>query len=92
MTQRYGDVERAVRKDLRRLPAADRTCALAAAAVTVAHLLDGADEIDVDKRLPAVAQAMRELRATMTELLRSAPSARSGIDDLRARRAARAAG
>jgi hypothetical protein len=93
-----GVVERAVRKDLRRLPVADRGCTLAASALTLAKLLDAAgipedvpDRLGVDKRLSSAAQAARELRGTMTELLRSAPKARSGIDDLRARRAAKAA-
>ena len=86
-----GAVERAVRKDLRRLPAADRGCTLAASALTLARLLDEADKVDADKRMASAAQAARELRGTMTELMKGAPKARSGIDDLRARRAARAA-
>jgi hypothetical protein len=96
-----GAVERAVRKDLRRLPAADRGCTLAASALTLARLLDsiaatrpdfeGAEFPSADKRLSSAAQAARELRGTMTELMKGAPKARSGIDDLRARRAARAA-
>jgi hypothetical protein len=86
-----GAVERAVRKDLRRLPVADRGCTLAASALTLARLLDEADEVDADKRLSSAAQAARELRGTITELMKGAPKARSGIDDLRARRAARAA-
>jgi hypothetical protein len=86
-----GAVERAVRKDLRRLPAADRGCTLAASALTLARLLDEAGEVDADKRMASAAQAARELRGTMTELMKGAPKARSGIDDLRARRAARAA-
>jgi hypothetical protein len=86
-----GVVERAVRKDLRRLPVADRGCTLAASALTLARLLDDAGEVDPDKRMASAAQAARELRGTMTELMKGAPKARSGIDDLRARRAARAA-
>ena len=86
-----GSVVRAVRRDLRRLPPDDRTCTLAASALTLARLLDEADEVDPDKRLTAAAQAARELRGTMGELMKGAPKARSGIDDLRARRAARAA-
>lgn len=93
---RSGRVELAVRRDLRRLPPGDRTSALAAGALTLATLLDSvaADDLDdagTDKRLSAAAQAQRELRATMGELMKGAPKARSGIDDLRARRAARAA-
>jgi len=84
-------VVRAVRRDLRRLPAEDRGGTLAASALTLARLLDEADEVDPDKRLASAAQAARELRGTMTDLLKGAPKARSGIDDLRARRAARAA-
>jgi hypothetical protein len=84
-------VERAVRRDLRRLPVAERGCALAASALALARLLDGADYVDVDKRLPSAAQAARELRGTLAELLKNAPEAKGGIDDLRARRAARAA-
>ena len=94
-TQRYGNVERAVRRDLRLLPAADRGCTLAASALALAKLLDAAgadDEVGTDKRLSSAAQAARELRGTMTELLKAAPKARSAIDDLRARRAKRAAG
>ena len=86
-----GPVELAVKRDLRRLPAADRRTALAASALTLARLLDEAAEVDPDKRMTAAAQAARELRATVGELLKNAPAARSGIDDLRARRAARAA-
>jgi hypothetical protein len=95
VAKRSGPVTLAVRRDLRRLPPADRACALAASALALAALLDaaGADyEVATDKRLGASAQAARELRATMTELLKAAPKARSGIDDLRARRAARATG
>jgi hypothetical protein len=84
-------VELAVRRDLRRLPEQDRSGSLAAAALTLARMLDESGEVDPDKRLTAAAQAARELRGTMTELLKGAPKARSGIDDLRARRAARAA-
>jgi len=94
VTQRYGNVERAVRRDLRRLPAAERGCALAASALALAGLLDVAaadEEVGTDKRLASAAQAARELRGTMADLLKNAPKARSGIDDLRARRAARAA-
>jgi hypothetical protein len=94
MTQR-NPVTLAVRRDLRRLPPADRTSTLAASALALAALLDAAaadGEVASDKRLGASAQAARELRATMTELLKAAPKARSGIDDLRARRAKRAAG
>lgn len=94
-TQRYGNVERAVRRDLRRLPATERGCTLAASALALARLLDAAgadDEVGTDKRLSSAAQAARELRGTMTELLKAAPKARSAIDDLRARRAKRAAG
>lgn len=92
---RTGPVTLAVRRDLRRLPTADRGCALAASALALAKLLDVAatdDEVGTDKRLASSAQAARELRATMTELLKAAPKARSAIDDLRARRAKRAAG
>ena len=91
MTQRYGSVEKAVRADLRRLPPAERTGALAASALTLARLLDGLGQVDPDKQLAPAAQAARELRSTMTELMKHAPKARSGIDELRARRAARAA-
>lgn len=93
-----GPVELAVRRDLRRLPLADRRSALALSALTLAGLLDAVplpedriDDLGVDKRLTAAAQAARELRATMGDLLKGAPAARSGIDDLRARRAARKA-
>jgi len=92
---RSGPVTLAVRRDLRRLPPADRACALAASALALAKLLDEAavdDGVATDKRLGSAAQAARELRATVTELLKAAPKARSGIDDLRARRAKRAAG
>jgi hypothetical protein len=91
MTQRYGNVERAVRRDLRRLPVDDRSGALAASALTLARLLDQSGDVDPDKRLAPAAQAARELRSTMTELMKNAPKARSGIDELRSRRAARAA-
>ena len=80
-----------MRKDLRRLPAADRGCTLAASALALARLIDEAGDVDPDKRMTSAAQAARELRGTMTELMKGAPKARSGIDDLRARRAARAA-
>jgi hypothetical protein len=93
--RRSGSVTLAVRRDLRRLPPADRVCALAASALALAKLLDEAaadGDVATDKRLSAAAQAARELRATMTELLKAAPKARSAIDDLRARRAKRAAG
>ena len=86
-----GVVERAVRRDLRRLPADAQACALAALALSLAQLLDGAAQVDVDKRLPAASQTARELRGTMAELLKGAPKARSEIDELRARRAARSA-
>ena len=100
-----GPVELAVKRDLRRLPAGERRTALAAAAVALAALLDRvvipvvrcADcgdfpaGVGVDKQLTSAAQAARELRATMVELLKSAAPARSAIDELRARRAARAA-
>jgi hypothetical protein len=92
---RSGPVTLAVRRDLRRLPPADRVCALAASALALARLLDEAavdPEVATDKRLGSAAQAARELRVTVTELLKAAPKARSGIDDLRARRAKRAAG
>ena len=95
MAKRAGPVTLAVRRDLRRLPPADRACALAASALALARLLDEAgadDEVGTDKRLGSSAQAARELRVTMTELLKAAPKARSAIDDLRARRAARSAG
>ena len=89
---RSGPVELAVKRDLQRLPVADRRTTLAASALALARLLDDpADEVSPDKRLAAAAQAARELRATVGELLKSAPPARSGIDQLRARRAARAA-
>lgn len=88
----FGPVETAVRRDLRRLPTGSRTGALAASALALARLLDEvAVDVTADKRMSAAAQAARELRATMTDLLKDAPTARSGIDDLRARRAARAA-
>ena len=93
--RRSGPVTLAVRRDLRRLPPVDRTCALAASALALARMLDAAgtdEEIGADKRLSSAAQAARELRATMTELLKAAPKARSAIEDLRARRAKRAAG
>ena len=86
-----GPVVRAVRRDLRRLPAEDRAGSLAASALTLARLLDEVSDVDPDKAMTSAAQAARELRTTMTELLKGAPKARSGIDDLRARRAARAA-
>ena len=93
---RGGPVTLAVRRDLRRLPPADRACALAASALALAKLLDEAavdGEVATDKRLGSAAQAARELRVTVTELLKAAPKARSGIDELRlARRAKRAAG
>jgi len=84
MAKRAGPVVLAVRRDLRRLPAADRGCALAAAALKLALVLDEAADAN---EVPAAA---RELRATMTELLKAAPKARSAIDEIRARRAARA--
>lgn len=81
-----------MRRDLRRLPAGSRGGALAASALALARLLDAeAEAVTVDKRMSSAAQAARELRSTMTDLLKDAPTARSGIDDLRARRAARAA-
>ena len=80
-----------MRRDLRRLPLADRGCALAASALTLARLLDEVSDVDPDKAMASAAQAARELRGTMGDLLRNAPKARSGIDDLRARRAKRAA-
>jgi hypothetical protein len=89
-----GPVELAVKRDLRRLPLADRKSALAASALALAALLDSITAVETvtdDKRLTSAAQAARELRGTMGELLKNAPAARSGIDDLRARRAARAA-
>ena len=86
-----GPVELAVKRDLRRLAPAERRTALAASALTLARLLDEAAEVDPDKRMTAAAQAARELRATVIELLKTAPPARSAIDELRARRAARAA-
>ena len=98
-------VARAVRRDLRRLPAVDRSSALAASALALAALLDsvsadpvicecgvGVQAIGADKRLSSAAQAARELRGTMGELMKDAAREASGIDDLRARRAARAAG
>jgi hypothetical protein len=82
----------AVKRDLRRLSLTERRGALAASALTLARLLDDPqDDVTADKQMAAAAQAARELRSTMTELLKNAPRARSGIDDLRARRAARAA-
>jgi hypothetical protein len=66
-----------------------RAGALAASALTLARLLDETGEVDADRRLAPAAQAARELRSTMTVLLADAPQARSGIDDLRARRQAR---
>jgi hypothetical protein len=100
--RRIGLVEAAVRRDLRRLDAQAQEGSLAAAAVELARLLDlPIDSVDggkvavetVDRRLGAAAQATRELRATMGELLAGAPAAeKDKIDDLRARRAARAAG
>jgi hypothetical protein len=98
-------VARAVRRDLRRLPAADRGGALAASALALAGLLDSVtgdqevcecggfvQKLTADKRLTSAAQAARELRGTMGELMKDASREASGIDDLRARRAARAAG
>ena len=83
-TRRNGPVVTAVRRDLRRLPEGDRAGALAAQALKIALILDeAADAAEV----PAAA---RELRITMTELLKLAPKARSGIDEIRARRAKRA--
>jgi hypothetical protein len=93
-----GSVERAVRRDLRRLDKQARDGALAAAALELARLLDlpigGSDSRwaseTADKRLAAAAQATRELRTTMGELLKDVvPETKDGIDDLRARRAAR---
>jgi hypothetical protein len=98
-------VARAVRRDLRRLPAIDRGSALAASALALADLLDSVaaapavcecggevQRVSDDKRLSSAAQAARELRGTMGELMKDAAREASGIDDLRARRAARAAG
>jgi hypothetical protein len=100
--RRIGPVEAAVRRDLRRLDAQAQASTLAAAAVELARLLDlPIDSIDggkvavetVDRRLGAAAQATRELRAAMGELLANAPSqSKDAIDDLRDRRAARATG
>jgi hypothetical protein len=88
----FGPVEAAVRKDLRRLPAGSRGGALAASALALARLLDEVEPgVTADKRMAAAAQAARELRSTMGDLLKDAPTARSGIDDLRARRQARKA-
>ena len=104
--RRSGPVELGVKRDLRRLPEDDRRSALAASALAIAQLLDGvavpvvlcadcgggaASGVGVDKQLSSAAQAARELRGTMGELMKNAPTARGGIDDLRARRAARAA-
>lgn len=87
-----GSVERAVRRDLRRLDKTARDSTLAAAALTLAQLLDDPATDDIDKRLQAAAQATRELRSTMIELLKDVPKQkRSSIDELRARRAAREA-
>ena len=94
-----GPVERAVRRDLRRVDKTARDGALAAAAIELARLLDlPIDMIDggkfavetVDRRMGAAASATRELRSTMGELLKDVlPEQKDGIDDLRARRAAR---
>jgi hypothetical protein len=94
-----GSVERAVRRDLRRVDKTTRDSALAAGALELARLLDlPIDMIDggkfavetVDRRLAAAASATRELRAVMGELLKDVmPDTKDGIDDLRARRAAR---
>jgi hypothetical protein len=96
-----GPVERAVRRDLRRLDKDARGGALAASAVELARLLDlpidsvgdGKFAVEtIDKRLGSAASAARELRTTMLELLKDVkPEARDGIDELRARRATREA-
>lgn len=94
-----GSVERAVRRDLRRLDKTARAGALAAAALELGRLLDlPIDSIDggkfavetVDRRLASAASATRELRSTMNELLKDVrPETKDAIDDLRARRVAR---
>src|SRR6266567_90584 len=96
-----GAVERAVRRDLRRLDKYARDGALAASAVELARLLDlpidsvgdGKFAVEtIDRRLGAAASATRELRATMGELLRDVkPETKDGVDELRARRTAREA-
>jgi hypothetical protein len=87
-----GAVERAVRRDLRRVDKEIRGSALAAGAIRVAQLLDAEPEDTSEKRMQAAAQALRQLQAAMGELMRHASrETTDGIDDLRARRAARRA-
>jgi len=81
---RSGAVERAVRADLRRLSSQDAKSALAVTALTLARQLDLADTPQ------AAAVVGRELRITLVALAKLAPAtARSGIDELRDRRATR---
>jgi hypothetical protein len=78
-------VREAVERDLQRFGEADRGCALASSALTLAEALDEGAGL-------STAAVARELRATMTELLKAAAKPEEDrVDDLSARRAARRA-
>jgi hypothetical protein len=101
-----GEVEQAVRRDIRRLPAAERRSGLAMTALALARLLDGefaavCRECGSDVAVLVTASSRDsasvagQLRATLAELRRSMPAAkakqRDSVDELRDRRAARRA-
>jgi hypothetical protein len=76
-------VERAVRAELRRLGASTQTDGSAALAVALAQ------QVDVDRNA-AVAAQLRLLLADLRAVAAKSPQ-KDGIDDLRARRASKAA-
>lgn len=85
MKARVGPLERAVRAQLRSLRVSVQTDGRAALAVSMARQIDGA------RGAVAAAAAAAQLRGVLDDLGKQADArpAESGIDDLRARRAAR---
>jgi hypothetical protein len=82
--RQYGSVERATRKQLSQAGISVQDSGLAAAAVILARMMDGA----ADPRESAAVG--RELRMALAGLGKARPApARSGLDELRARREAR---
>ena len=96
---RSGPVERAARRDLRRLAAEVRTSALAEAVLQLAQRLDGRHTCgECAEAHPAIdakeeTALVRELRTSMAALRDVSPARAEGdvVDELRARRASRAA-
>jgi len=87
-TPRAGGVEKAVRSELRRLKCSVESDGSAALAVSLAR------QVDATKGAVAAAAAAAQLRLLLADLRTAAAEQpqEDGIDELRARRRARAAG